>query len=207
MKINLFVNNDLDLTNLEAFFLSLKNINFSFQKMNNLDFNTHQKNFLVCTKGLSKNNYEIISQQLQNHNLSQCCIFLPLNLNKYFESLEIKKIYYPINILNFERSLINLFDNEKFYFKNLELQHDNNLLHINNKKYIHLTEIESKIIKLLFKYKIVFKETINSQILNQSPDIESKSLDSHLYRLRKKLLFVDDQIQIIPFDNKSIKIA
>ena len=83
---------------------------------------------------------------------------------------------------------------------------DNNLVHIKNKKNIFLTEIESKILKLLFTKDFVLKKFINIQVLRQHPNVESKSLESHLYRIRKKILTLDSQIQIIPHDSKSIKI-
>ena len=83
---------------------------------------------------------------------------------------------------------------------------DNNLLHIKNNKLIYLTEIEAKIIKLLYSNNYVLKNVINIKVLNQHPNVESKSLESHLYRLRKKITVLDDQIKILPHDKKSIKI-
>ena len=206
MKINLFINNDLDQPNLIHFFLSFKNIEIIFQKMESLETLSKQKNILVCTKNLPIKYYKKITQQIKSHNLSNCCLFLPLSLNKHFSELDIKKINYPINILYFERYLIDIFDFKKFFFKNLELQFDNNLINIINKKQTRLTEIESKIIKMLFNNQVVLKNNLKSQVLKQHPNIESKSLESHLYRLRKKLSSLDNKIKIISFDNNNIKI-
>ena len=89
---------------------------------------------------------------------------------------------------------------------NLELKFDNTLYNSKNKKKAHLTEIESQIIKLLFEKKIVDKKTLNEKVLHYSAPIDSKSLDSHLYRLRKKLYQVDMKIKIIATDNQRLKI-
>ena len=75
-----------------------------------------------------------------------------------------------------------------------------------NNKFIHLTEIESKIIKLLFFHKKLKKDRLNSEVLNFSPDIDSKSLDSHLYRLRKKISSLDNETKILSLDKNRLKI-
>jgi DNA-binding response OmpR family regulator len=59
---------------------------------------------------------------------------------------------------------------------------------------------------LLFQNEIVHKATINQNVLNQSPLIDSKSLDSHLYRLRKKLFIVDSTKKILLTENQVVKI-
>ena len=83
---------------------------------------------------------------------------------------------------------------------------NNNFLINNlNNKQIYLTEIESKIIKLLFTNSHVLKQTINTDVLNQQSGVESKSLESHLYRLRKKMQNLGGE-QIISDGEKSIKI-
>ena len=61
------------------------------------------------------------------------------------------------------------------------------MINISNNKQVYLTEIESKIIKLLFNNGHVLKKTINSNVLSQQPGVESQSLETHLYRLRKKM--------------------
>ena len=73
----------------------------------------------------------------------------------------------------------------------------------NNK--IYLTEIESKLITLLNEKKSISKNKINEIVLGHKTVIESKSLDTHLYRLRSKISKVSNQIKIEHDDNKNIK--
>ena len=86
------------------------------------------------------------------------------------------------------------------------MRNDSYLFNIDNKKQAHLTEIEFEIILLLFKNAIVKKNFLNSKVLNQSPLADSKSLDSHLYRLRKKLSVIDHTKKIILVKSQSLKI-
>ena len=69
-----------------------------------------------------------------------------------------------------------------------------------------MTEIESKIIKFLFKNIKVPKHILNFEVLNQKKELESKSLETHLSRLRKKILQLDKSIKIISNKKKEIQI-
>ena len=120
--------------------------------------------------------------------------------------MDAAKINYPIKFVDFESKILKIFAAKKNLFNNLELKHNNILYNIKNKKQIHLTEIESGIIKLLFEEQVVSKEILNLEVLNHSVLIDSKSLDSHLYRLRKKLYKVDTKTKIVSIDNQSLKI-
>ena len=90
--------------------------------------------------------------------------------------------------------------------KNLELINGGTLFNNDNKKHVYLTEIESQFILLLFENNIVDKEALNKDVLNQSPLVDSKSLESHLYRLRKKLIKVDSKKKIVLIENQGLKI-
>ena len=83
---------------------------------------------------------------------------------------------------------------------------DGTLFNNDNKKHAYLTEIESQFILLLFENDIVDKEVLNRDVLNQSPLVDSKSLESHLYRLRKKVIKVDSKKNIILIKNSGLKI-
>ena len=206
MKINFFINDDLNELVLYHFFLSLKRIQVLFKKMEDVELYANKKNLIILPKDSSIRSCEKILQKTHNFKLNNLCFFIPLNLTKYYKKLDFKSISYPIEVSYFETVLFNLFSKHRYFFKNLELMYDNNLVHIKKDKQVRLTEIESKIIKLLFSNKIVTKRKLNGEVLNQLPTIESKSLESHIYRLRKKILKVDNNTQIIALDNNNLKI-
>ena len=68
------------------------------------------------------------------------------------------------------------------------------LININNKNTIVLTQIESNILGVLMRSeKKVSRELLNSNALGYSKNIDSHSLDSHIYRIRKKLLRISKE--------------
>ena len=75
-----------------------------------------------------------------------------------------------------------------------------------NKK-IYLTEIESKLVNLLIKNNHVHKDQINRIVLGHKTKIDSKSLDTHLYRLRNKIVTISDDIRIEYDDKKNIRLT
>jgi len=82
-----------------------------------------------------------------------------------------------------------------------------NLLFENNNRHIYLTEPEAHIIKLLFLNKLVKKNQIKTEVLKLSAAVESKSLETHLYRLRKKLSTLSPNISIRSDDKKNLVIV
>ena len=50
-----------------------------------------------------------------------------------------------------------------------------------------MTETEMKILNTLFDKIIVKKDLLRQSILNFQPGVETKSLESHLSRIRKKI--------------------
>ena len=74
----------------------------------------------------------------------------------------------------------------------------------NNNK-IYLTETESEILKTLFKKKLVKKEKLKKDILNLNPALDTKSLESHLSRIRKKLININSNISIVSTNNEFIE--
>ena len=82
-----------------------------------------------------------------------------------------------------------------------------NLLFENNNQHIYLTEPEAHIIKLLFLNKLVEKNQIKTEVLKLNPAVESKSLETHLYRLRKKLSTLSPNISIRSDDKNNLVIS
>ena len=90
--------------------------------------------------------------------------------------------------------------------RDIILVDDNLLIVENDKQKALLTETESKIVKCLFSKKRVSKNFLNIEVLNQRNDLESKTLETHLSRLRKKILELNKSIKIFSNKNKEIQI-
>ena len=59
-----------------------------------------------------------------------------------------------------------------------------------------LTPLEKKILIFLFENKEINKTLMLEKVLKIKKDVETKTIESHLTRIRKKLLFVKSEIQI-----------
>ena len=133
--------------------------------------------------------------------------FLPKKLENTNSSKNYEQIFYPIHVLDFEKHLKKFFlDNEKFLFKDIQLNYSGFLFNALNDKKIYLTDTEWQIVKILFKDKVVEKNTIKKNILNINSQIDTKSLESHISRIRKKFLSINANVNINSFDINKIKI-
>jgi len=206
MNVNLFFKDDSSHSTIVNFCKQSKKINFEFQELKNFSFFKNQKNLIILKESILINDF--IKQMKKNRidDSENLCLLLPINCKTTDLFMNARVINYPIKFVHFENKILRIFKVKRTLFNNLELKFDNTLYNSKNKKKAHLTEIESQIIKLLFEKKIVDKKTLNEKVLHYSALIDSKSLDSHLYRLRKKLYQVDMKIKIIATDNQRLKI-
>ena len=205
MKINLFIIDNSTQNSLVTFFTSIKKIKLVFQNISFLK-NCKNDNNLILVPPETKKNYLIKSiNKFKLFKLTNTCYLIPTVFLAETKSNKIKSILYPITINHFENELIEFFFKIKYSYKNFNLIDNNFLLNSANNRQVYLTEIESKIIKLLFENVQVLKTTINSDVLSQQPGVESQSLEAHLYRLRKKMQNLGGG-KIISDGEKSIKI-
>ena len=186
--------------------MSLKKFNFIFDKKQNYIKKINEQNIFIFNDHFDteviKNNVDI----LKSSENARSIFLIPKNQKKKFDSFKINILEYPINISELEQKILSFYKNNKIVFKDLELINDNTLLNNKNNQSVFLTEIESRIIKMLFLKIELSKETINDSALDLHPSVDSKTLESHLYRIRKKITSINSQIQINSLGNKSIKI-
>lgn len=146
-----------------------------------------------------------ITKDLNKRRRKPDYIFLPKKFKNFVFENKYDKIYYPINITEFKN--IKTINKEKeTVFKDATLQVDNFLLNTTNDQKIYLTEIESKIVKILFVKKSIKINEIKENILNVNSDINTKALESHLSRIRKKIRNIKLDVEILSSEKNFIKI-
>ena len=100
---------------------------------------------------------------------------LPIDINKLIEKINIsflKTVYQS---------------NSKIFFKKYLLNLNNKTINLNEKK-LKLTEKEMKIILFLLTKKIPQKTPVlQKEIWGYSQDLETHTVETHIYRLRKKI--------------------
>ena len=115
-------------------------------------------------------------------------------------------IYYPIKYLDFYKVVQSVYQQTSKIYKNLHLSSGSILTNKNNNKKIFMTETEKKILTILFDKIIVKKDLLRQSILNFHPGVETKSLESHLSRIRKKILEIGDKTNITSKNSEFIRI-
>jgi len=137
-------------------------------------------------------------KQVENEFLKTNILFLiPDNLKQNFEKNR-NCITFPTKI----NKLIHFIKQENNFpmiHKNTELK-NNILRNINSNKTIKLSDIEKKILHLLFFKTSIKKETIKISILQYKTEIQSNSVDSHLSRLRNKIQSINVDFKITSND-------
>ena len=119
------------------------------------------------------------------------------NKKKYFNT----KVFYGItNIDKFKHEVITFFGSKHFIFKDIKIWEEK-IINSNDKKEVYLTPPEKEILILLFERKKIAKDFLLESVLNLRKDTKTKTLESHLTRIRKKLICINSEIEIILKEN------
>ena len=73
---------------------------------------------------------------------------------------------------------------------------DKKLTNKKNKKYTYFTDLENEIFSELLQKKELDKKYLKENILNIKNNIDTRSIESHFSRIRKKLSFIESSIKI-----------
>ena len=155
---------------------------------------------------ISEKFYLNIISNLKNYGNFKTILLIPIKLNNVNIEKNIITIVYPINLRLFEEKIKNLSKNKPQSFNHLTIINDNFLLNNLNDQKVFLTEIELKILKLFFSKITLEKNLIKSKILKLQNNIETKSLESHFSRIRKKISKIDGNIEIVSISNQKVTI-
>ena len=207
MKINVVSHEKNIDKNLINFLSKIKKNTFVFSEEKNVLNFKDNKILFIFSNSIKKNEFFKIFKNIETiYNNKKTIFLLSKKLQHDLTANSFNFIFYPIRIDLFEDAIFDFFREELASYENLFIKNDNILIRSNDDKQIFLTETESKILKILFNQKNIEKNYITKNILKQSPDAVSKSLESHLYRLRKKILTLNKKIQIISKNDKIIEI-
>ena len=205
LKINLVVGQEQSQNNIFLFLQTLDNISFVLLDLNKFSFE-NKANFLFVID--SKETYNkiktIFSKNIKYNN--DKILFIVLKSLNLKNILNFNFIEVPEEINKIERQIYDFFYDGNFSYKNLYLKNSDVLVSTITDNEIILTEIESKILRLLFNNNEISKSKMSLLALGQNEEVESKSLESHLSRLRKKISLINDDVRIISDKGKIVKI-
>jgi len=175
------------------------NFNLSFLENNKIDNNYDNFDVVLIHEGALKD--ENISKSVNKINSIKMLIARP----QYFSSFKYdEKINLPIDINELNKKVVELNMKKKFSL-NSSIQVKNYILDKNEKKLkkndlsIVVTEKEVQLIELLFNStKHLKKKIILQEVWKYSSDADTHTVETHIYRLRKKIIdkFQDDNFII-----------
>jgi hypothetical protein len=175
------------------------NFNLSFLENNKIDNNYDNFDVVLIHEGALKD--ENISKSINKINSIKMLIARP----QYFSSFKYdEKINLPIDINELNKKVVELNMKKKFS-SNSSIQVKNYILDKNEKKLkkndlsIVVTEKEVQLIELLFNStKHLKKKIILQEVWKYSSDADTHTVETHIYRLRKKIIdkFQDDNFII-----------
>ena len=165
--------------------------NFILKDLNNADLT----NSIILSKFIHKD------YLLQNKNIEQKKIIFLLKKNENFNKINNSQhIFYPFNIYDLvekiNTELIKQKYNDQSFIKILNYSLDiNSRIISNDSGRLKLTEREVDIILFLNDHKKPQKVNIlQNQVWKYSSELETHTVETHIYRLRKKIIdkFKDD---------------
>jgi len=189
--------------NLELLIIGSKNFNNTIEEIkDNLeysilfcDFNEPLSNISPLIAGVlvDSNIYNNkINLDFINKFKNKPILFLQ-NSNTKLQNNFDNKILFPVSLLELKNKIKSLIVSSKFKF-NSTVKIKNYILNKNEKKltqlnsFIYLTEREVQLIELLFREnKPLSKNFILQKIWKYSKDTDTHTVETHIYRLRKKI--------------------
>ena len=162
-------------------------------KLTTIDKNVETKLFenydvLFCHQDFLEEN-----QSIESFKKSSKIKILALSSNKIKSDIFTDKIYLPASLEDINFIIGNSVIKKKF-LKNSSIKIKNYILDknekklTNGKKYIFLTEKEINLLELFLSYKEpISKNMILDQVWKYSKDADTHTVETHIYRLRKKI--------------------
>ena len=128
--------------------------------------------------------------------LKNSLFIMPYNISNLIIHNNNSVLIYPTTIERFKNSILNKLFKQKQIIKNYKIN-DQKITNLNNNKHCLLTNLEKEIFIELVFLKNVTRQYLEKNILKINPKAETHSLDSHLYRIRKKFQTIDSEFKII----------
>ena len=170
-----------------------------------IDYEVIKISFEDLKKTKFKNKKILFVTNNQNYTSLNSDFFLDNNII-IFSSQKEKKInqliknkvnylYGPITLKKFLDFVKSHFIFNSFNFKDIQITGEI-IKNLNNNLSYPITALEKKILLELFDKKKIKREYFLEKVLGVNKDIETKTIESHLTRIRKKLLIIKSKAQI-----------
>ena len=155
------------------------------------------KNILIINK--TKARINLTNSFLLKNNV----LILSLARNNILENEILEKtktVYAPIATNKFIDEITNFFLLDTKNYKDIRVMSEK-IINTKTNKICSLTQTESKILTELIDQKKISKDHVLEKILLLKKDTETRTIESHLTRIRKKLYNIGSELEILSKDN------
>ena len=155
------------------------------------------------------NNVLLINPKKQKHKINnvfflnnKVAILLPKSKKneEYNQNIQSKILYGPFNLKYLSENLKLYFSSKDLFYKDIKIE-DQNIININTDVKCFITDLEKKILVELVKQKKITRDDILETIFKINKNVDTKTIESHLTRIRKKLSSIDSEVRIFLKDN------
>jgi len=174
--------------NFNIHFVSIENLKTDiYMNQNILLFISNEKLYTLKNSFFFDNNVVVFNSSKNNYN------------NNFF--LGVKFFNKHININKFIDEVTTSFVIKSIVYEDIKLQGEK-IINKKADKETFLTTLEKNILELLIEKKQIQKNFILEDILKIKKDTETKTIESHLTRIRNKLSKINSKLKILSRDNK-----
>lgn len=106
----------------------------------------------------------------------------------------------PLKVKKFIENINSIFFSKTIFFQDIKIM-DENIINVESDLGSPITFLEKKILMEFIEHKQIKKEYFLEKIFEISKDAETKTIESHLTRIRKKLLLIKSNVQISSKEN------
>ena len=186
-QITIYCNND----NKEFFKSLLPNFKLKFNKLDHINPNNPSVENILCFCPKAAD-----TSFINKFDGFKNILFILHKKTNLIENHGNSILEYPIKISRLKDKVTKFFSYQRTIFADIKIS-DQRIININNKKFCFFTDIEKEIFQELINHKTIKRKYLEENILNINFNVETRSLDSHLSRIRKKLKIICSKIKII----------
>ena len=115
-----------------------------------------------------------------------------LNEGEFYKT---KFFYGKLSVKKFRDEVSSSFMSKIYSFKNTQIA-DCQIINFNSGNGTQLTPLEREILIVFFNKKQIKRQFLLESVLKKRKDIETKTIETHLTRIRKKLLKINSEVLI-----------
>ena len=196
MKEKIYINTNCFLSSIVKDVLA----GFDFIDLKEVDLGQHY---------FRNNNVLLINPKKQKHKINnvfflnnKVAILLPKSKKneEYNQNIQSKILYGPFNLKYLSENLKLYFSSKDLFYKDIKIE-DQNIININTDVKCFITDLEKKILVELVKQKKIKRDDVLETVFKINKNVDTKTIESHLTRIRKKLFTINSEVRIFLKDN------